>query len=72
MLTEALEKINGAARKKLFVKLVNLQAQFMANTLNGVGSKEAEALNYSKMKKNLGESFADDVLKISFVLVHGE
>ena len=71
MLNEALEKINGAARKKLFVKLVNFHSQLMADTLNGVGSKETEALNFAKMKKNLGESFADDVLKISYVLVHG-
>jgi len=71
MLNEALEKINGTARKQLFVKLVNMQAQLIADTLNGVGTKETEAKNFAKMKKNLGESFADDVLKIAFVLVHG-
>ena len=71
MLNEALDKINGTQRKKMFVKLVNVHSQMMADTLNGLpNGKEREAKNYSKMVNNLGEEFADDVLKVSIALTY--
>lgn len=71
MLNEILDSIKGEHRKKLFIKLVIKHSQLMADTLNGVGSKLDEANHYKKMVRNLGEKFADNVLKISYIHLHG-
>lgn len=72
MLSEILNNINSEHRRKLFVTLVNKHSQLMADTLNCVGSTTDEAIHYNKMVRNLGTEFADNVLKISMVHLHGE